>query len=103
MNAREVTEADGYHAANPRRRVPGQSHALQLYPSPIWVVQRSGNERSTHRGFVVRSKPKRNCVAIKWCDFFVLHGVVSVHLRSTSAIGVLHCRHGDGQATTASS
>jgi hypothetical protein len=38
VNAREMAQANRYHAANRRRRVGGESQALRLHPSPIWVV-----------------------------------------------------------------
>jgi hypothetical protein len=74
MNAREMAEANRHHAANPGRRVLGESHALRLHPSPIRVMERGRNKRATYVGFVVRSKPNRECVTIKRFWLFVLHG-----------------------------
>ena len=96
VDAREMTEAYGHYTTHPRRWMPRQSYALRLHPSPIGIMERGSNERFTYVSLVVRPKPKRQRVTIKWFEFLVLHILqLTVPLRvddssvTVSAIGTI--------------
>ena len=75
VDSGEMTEACDRQSTEHRTWMPGQAHALPLYPAPIGVVQDDAEQRIGDLLFIAARKRNLNLFARPWRDVLVAHAV----------------------------